>query len=44
VEVIHLGKGRNEGIVGRCEPLRGYVEFVEAVRVNQALGGKYVGY
>jgi hypothetical protein len=36
VEVINIGKGRNEGIVNRCEPLRGYVEFVDTVRKNQA--------
>jgi hypothetical protein len=36
VEVINIGKGRNGGIVSRCEPLRGYVEFVDTVRVNQA--------
>jgi hypothetical protein len=36
VEVINIGKGRNQGIVNRCEPLRGYVEFVSMVRTNQA--------
>jgi hypothetical protein len=42
VEVINIGKGRNEGddddddIVSRCEPLRGYVEFVDTVRMNRA--------
>jgi hypothetical protein len=36
VEVININRGRNEGIVNRCEPLWGYVEFVEAARANQA--------
>jgi predicted regulator of amino acid metabolism with ACT domain len=36
VEVININKGRNEEIVNRCEPLKGYVEFVDTVRANQA--------
>jgi hypothetical protein len=36
VEVININKGRNEEIVNRCGPLRGYVEFVDTVRANQA--------
>jgi hypothetical protein len=30
VEVINIGKGRNRGIVNRCEPLKGFVEFVSS--------------
>jgi hypothetical protein len=36
VEVININKGRNEEIVNRCGPLRGYMEFVDRVRTNQA--------
>jgi hypothetical protein len=35
VEVINIGKGRNQGIVSQCESLKGYVEFVNMVRVTQ---------
>jgi hypothetical protein len=35
VEVININKGCNEGIVNKCEALRGYVEFVDIVRLNQ---------
>jgi len=34
VRVVNVNEGRNMNMVGKCEDLRGYVRFVEKVRVH----------
>jgi hypothetical protein len=36
VKVYNIGKGRNEDIVRKCEPLSGYVDFVHIAGERQA--------